>query len=208
MYEYFNKLNQLDNNEAIQELKTYALSHKVPIIQEEGLVFLIQIIRLKEANKVLEIGTAIGYSSIQMARHTNAMIDTIEKDSQMVQEANKNIVSLNLQNRIHVFEADALELDVSKLSGPYDIIFIDGAKAQYEKFFEKYEHLLTPNGIIVSDNLLFHGLVYSNEALSKNLRGLVRKIEHYIEWLHSHPKYQTLFFDIGDGMAVSERKKK
>jgi predicted O-methyltransferase YrrM len=207
MFEYFNKLNRLDNNQMIQELKDYASNNKIPIIQDEGLSFLIQIVRLKQAKRVLEIGTAIGYSAIQMARHSSVLIDTIEKDADLVLKAKTNISSFGLENQIQVFEADALELDESRLYDKYDIIFIDGAKAQYEKFFNKYEHLLALDGVIVSDNLLFHGLVYSNEPMSKNLRGLVKKIEHYINWLHDHPTYQTLFFDIGDGMAVSERKK-
>jgi predicted O-methyltransferase YrrM len=207
MFEHFNKLNQLVNNQMIQEIKEYASVNKIPIIQDEGLTFLIQIIRLKQAKRVLEIGTAIGYSAIQMVRHTNVYIDTIEKDTDMVCKAKANISSFGLHNNIEVFESDALELDLSRLHGTYDLIFIDGAKAQYQKFFEKYEHLLASDGVVVSDNLLFHGLVYSEEPMSKNLKGLVKKIEHYIDWLHNHHTYQTLFFDIGDGMAVTERKK-
>ncbi|HOI47114.1 MAG TPA: O-methyltransferase [Bacilli bacterium] len=208
MFEKINQQGSILLHSDIAKIREYATNHKVPIIQDEGLVFLIQLIKIKKPLRILEIGTAIGYSAIQMTRFSEAMIDTIERNPEMVQLARDNIKTFHYGDRIFVIEADALELDLTKLKSTYDIIFIDAAKAQYQKFFERFSPLLSEDGIIISDNLAFHGFVYDDQIKSKNIRGLVRKIEQYINWLAQHPNFNSLFFDIGDGMAVSERKSK
>ncbi len=208
MFEEINQCSAIFSHSDIAKLKEYAINHNVPIIQDEGLVLLVQLIKTKKPLKILEIGTAIGYSAIQMARFSDAIIDTIERNPEMVQLAKDNIKTFHYQDRIFVIEADALEFDLAGLKSTYDIIFIDAAKAQYQKFFERFSPLLSEDGIIISDNLAFHGFVYDDQIKSKNIRGLVRKIEQYINWLAQHPNFNSLFFDIGDGMAVSERKSK
>ena len=208
MIEYFNKLNKTNSNLELQKIKLEALADKVPIISDEGLAFLLLVARLTKAQRILEIGTAVGYSAINLALISkNVIIDTIERNEAMVDKAQENIKKINLDKQINVIFSDALEYNESSLEANYDLIFIDAAKAQYIKFFEKYEKLLRPNGIIVSDNLLFHNLVTTKEKIeSKNVRNLIAKIKNYNEYLSQHKKYQTVFLNIGGGMAVSAKQ--
>ena len=155
--EYLDNLNKFDFDSLDLELREYAKINNVPIIQDEGLHFLRQMIILKQCKNILEIGTAIGYSSIQMAK-LGANVDTIEINENMYNLAIENIKKANLENKINVFFKDALEIDINDLK-KYDLIFIDAAKAQYINFFNKFKVLLNDNGIIITDNLLFHGLV-------------------------------------------------
>lgn len=210
MQEYFNKFNNnINQTKVIKEMTKYALDNKVPIITKAGIEFILQLIRLTNAKKILEIGTAIAYSSSLMAlENDDIIVDTIERNELMYNEASKNINKLGLNNRVRVIKNDALEVDEKTLSSDYDLIFIDAAKAQYIKFFEKYEKLLKKTGIIISDNLAFHGLsLQSDKIETKNLRALVRKINDYTIWLSKNNKYRTVFYPIGDGMAVSEKVK-
>ncbi len=205
MKNYLASININAHDELNLELKKYALENNVPIIQDEGLAFLRQIIQIKKPLRILEIGSAIGYSAINMAKCSKAFIDTIEINEQMYNKALENIDKANLNDRIKVFHADALEINIEDLSN-YDIIFIDAAKAQYKKFFLKFKELLNNDGIIITDNLLFHGLVLNENIESKNLRRLVEKIKDYNTWLVSQEDFQSTIYDIGDGMALSIKK--
>ena len=118
----------------------------------------------------------------------------------------ENVEKANMQNKINLIFGDALEVEIEE-DKKYDLIFIDAAKSQYIKFFEKYEKHLNPNGIIVSDNLLFHGLIENETAeVGKDLRAMLRKIRRYNDWLKNNDKYDTTFLRIGDGMAISIKK--
>jgi len=205
MNNYFSQLNKESELEMVNEIKREALELNVPIISDEGLQYLMQLVRLTKARKILEIGTAVAYSAINLALiNENIKIDTIERDDQMYHKALENISKVNLQKQINVIYNDALAVELEEI---YDIIFIDAAKAQYKKLFEKYEHNLGISGIIVCDNLLFHGLVTNNDEIkSKNLRSLIRKIDLFNKWLSENQKYRTVFLTVGDGMAVSEKK--
>lgn len=203
--EELSRLNNLTFSSEIAKIKEYALDNNVPIIQDEGLAFLLTIIRLKRPVRILEIGTAIGYSSSMMALNSNAIIDTIERDIKMEEEALKNIKLLNLESKVNLIYKDALEAFDLVSNNKYDLIFIDAAKAQYTKFFNLYKPLLSEDGIIVSDNMLFHG-VKLEEAKSRSLRGLIRKLNDYQAFLLKHEEFDTTIFNIGDGMAVSTKK--
>lgn len=214
MKDYFQSLNASTNNLVIEEMTQYAAINKVPIIKDEGLVYLLQLVRLTKAKRILEIGTAIGYSAIQMALISNdILIDTIERDINSYNIALDNIKKVKLENQIHVILKDGLEVNKQDLMNDndysYDLIFIDAAKAQYRNFFVKFAPFLRKGGIIVCDNLLFHGLVgldeESKENLikTKNLKALVRKIEEFNRWLADNKDYKTDFLEVGDGMAVS-----
>lgn len=202
--EYLDNLNKLDFNSLDLELREYAKLNNVPIIQDEGLHFLRQVIMLKDAKNILEIGTAIGYSAIQMAK-LGAKIDTIEINETMYNLAIENIKKANLSDKINVYLADALEFDIDKLN-KYDVIFIDAAKAQYINFFNKYKVLLKDKGVIVTDNLLFHGLVLEENIESRNLRQLIKKIKNYNTWLLEQTDFDTTIYNIGDGLALSIKK--
>lgn len=191
--------------EIINEIRTYAKEEKVPIMMDDGLKFLIEYISKNKIQSVLEIGTAIGYSSIMMALSNPSLtITTIERDEKRYLEALKNIKKLNLEDRITLIFNDALDVNLSE---KYDLIFIDAAKAQSIKFFEKFEKNLNPSGTIVTDNLKFHGLVdkAEEEIESRNLRALVRKIKEYISFLKGNINYKTDFYELGDGISVSKR---
>lgn len=209
MNNYFLKLNkESDEHNFIIELEQYASDFSVPIVTKEGLELIKLIVKMKKCKNILEIGTAIGYCSINLALiDENIHIDTIEKKENMFMKANENIQKINLQNQIKTFKADALEFDISLLENrKYDLIFIDAAKAQYQRFFEKYSLLLNDNGIVVSDNLLFHGLVEKENIDGKDLRALIRKIKNYNNWLFENEVFDTTFLRIGDGMAISLKK--
>ena len=190
----------------IKEIKEYAINNKVPIMNQEGIDFLTTFIIKHQIKNVLEIGSAIGYSAIMMSLCSpDLKVTTIERDEVRYLEAIKNIKKLKLENRITLIFNDALK---TKIEGKYDLIFIDAAKAQNIKFFELFERNLTDNGFIITDNMYFHGLVHKNEKEIKsgNVRGIVRKIKDYITFLKNNDNYNTIIYDIGDGIAVSEKK--
>lgn len=188
-------------------LKEYAKINHVPIILDEGLNFLINIIKSSNAKNILEVGAAIGYSSINMVKRSNAQVTTIERDDNMYNEAIKNIKLANLEDKIKILHMDALEAFDEVKNEKFDLIFIDAAKAQYQKFFETYEKLLNPNGIIICDNMNFHMLKEKDQTeLSRSVRGLIRKLASFEAWLLSNDNYDTTIYDIGDGLSISIRK--
>ena len=194
------------NNEIIKKMKDYAKVNNVPIITEGGLHYLLKYIKDNKINNILEVGTAIGYSAIMMCGVNDSIkVTTIERDEKRYLEAIKNIKKTNLEDRIHLIYNDALNV---KLDEKYDLIFIDAAKAQNRKFFERFEKNLEDEGTIITDNMNFHGLVDKEVEVikSRNLRQLVRKIKEYRAFLEKNDKYETDFLDIGDGMAVSIKK--
>ena len=195
-----------DNITKIRKMEVYAKENNVPIMLPDGIEFLLKYIKENNIKSILEIGTAIGYSSVRMALISDDIkVTTIERDQIRYQEALKNIKDFSLEEQIKVIYADALDVNLDE---KYDLIFIDAAKSQYIKFFEKFKHNLAETGVIISDNLEFHGLVENkdNLQLSKNLKGLVRKINEYVSFLKDNYEFTTTFYSIGDGIGVSIRK--
>ena len=190
----------------IKEIKEYAIDNKIPIMRQDGIDFLTTFIIKHQVKNVLEIGSAIGYSAIMMSLCSpNLKVTTIERDEERYLEAVKNIKKLKLEDRITLIFNDALK---TRIEGKYDLVFIDAAKAQNIKFFELFERNLTDGGFIITDNMYFHGLVHKNEKeiKSRNVRGIVRKIKDYITFLKNNDNYNTTIYDVGDGIAVSEKK--
>ena len=192
--------------ELILEMEHYASTNNVPIIELDSIKFIMKYIKLNKVKSILEIGTAIGYSAILMANANNfCEITTIEKDEKRYKEAVKNVNKSGLDKRIEIVYNDAMEVNLSGCK--YDLIFIDAAKGQYIKYFEKFSNYLNPGGIIITDNLKFHGLVKNKDLIkSKNVRGIVNKIENYIDYLKNNKEFITKFYDIGDGLSVSFRR--
>lgn len=187
------------------DIENYAKENNIPIMQKDGIEFLTNYIKEHNVKKILEIGCAIGYSAIRMCLvHDDISVVTVERDESRYKEAIKNIKEFNLEKRINVIFDDAFNVD---LSDKFDLIFIDAAKSQYIKFFEKFKNNLLNNGVIVSDNLDFHGLVHKNlnEIESRNVRGIVRKLNNYIEFLNTNKEFKTDFYSIGDGIGISYR---
>ena len=186
----------------LEELEKYALENNVPIMQKDGIDFLTNYIKENNIKSILEIGSAIGYSAIKMALvDSNIKLTTIERDIDRYNIAVKNISDFNLNDQIKIINADALDIE---LTDKYDLIFIDAAKSQYIKFFEKFEKNLKTNGVIVSDNLSYHGLVEDDSKNNnRNTKQLVRKKRKYIDYLKENPNYKTTFYELGDGVAIS-----
>ena len=201
---YLENINQKETNSILVSLRTYAQENKVPIITYEGIRFLNQVIKLRNIETILEIGTAIGYSSINMALHNDVKITSIERSNEMYNIATKNIKESNLEDRITVIHNDALEVDETTL-GTFDLIFIDAAKSQSIKFFNKYKPLLTEKGVIITDNLLFHDLVVA-EIRDRNLRQLVGKIDRFNKFVVEQEDFDTFIYHLGDGMSLSIKK--
>lgn len=189
----------------IQEMEAYAKEHDVPIMEQEGISFLCEFIKTHHIKHILEIGAAIGYSAIRMALMDEEIeIVTIERDEERYIQAVQNIQKQDMAQRITILHEDALQ---AQIDGTYDLIFIDAAKAQYIKFFERYEMLLKPGGYIISDNLKFHGFVDHPENIrSRHLRQMVRKIKSYVTYLEERSDFDTVFLEVGDGIAISQKK--
>ena len=193
-------------NDLINNIKEYAVKNNVPIMTDEGMNFLVDYIKKNNIKKILEVGTAIGYSAIMMCNiDKDITVTTIERDKIRYEEAVKNVDLFNYNNRIDLIFGDALEVEIF---GKYDLIFIDAAKAQNIKFFEKYKVNLEDDGTIITDNMNFHGLTFMEDTskLSRNLKQLVRKLNNYHEFLKNNEEFATEFYDLGDGVAISKRK--
>lgn len=197
----------MDQEYLIRKIEKYADEKGVPIMEKEGIEFLTEFIKLNKVKNILEIGSAIGYSAINMALASeDVTVTTIERDKDRYIEAVKNVKKLELDSRITLILADALDFNTSE---EYDLIFIDAAKSQYIKFFNKFSKNLRQKGFIVTDNINFHGLTNSDKSkMSRNLRQLITKLEKYINFLKTNEEFKTRFFEVGDGVAISRRKKK
>lgn len=186
-------------------IKAYANREAVPIMQDEGCDFICNYIKEHNVKSILEIGTAIGYSSIRFASiEDDIHVTTIELDIDRYLRAVENFNASGFADRITAIHDDALTHEFEQ---KFDLIFIDAAKAQYTKFFEKYKKNLSENGVIISDNLSFHGMV-DDITLTHNYstKKLVRKIQKYVQFLKENQEFETEFFEIGDRIGVSRRK--
>ena len=187
----------------IKEMKEYAEDNNVPIITDEGIDYIRNYIKENNIKRILEVGAAIGYSSILMALTDEEItITTIERDEKRYLEAVKNIKKFHLEERITLLYKDAFDVE---LDAEFDLVFIDAAKAQNTRFFEKFSKNLAKQGTIITDNMNFHGLVEDESKIeSRNLRALIRKVKAYHEFLENNEDYKTTFLNIGDGLAVSK----
>lgn len=189
----------------IKDMEAYALENNVPIMLEDGISFLEKYIKENNVKSILEIGSAIGYSAIRMASISSDIhVVTIERDEVRYKEALSNIAKANMEEQIEIHFMDAFEFNTLE---KFDLIFIDAAKSQYIKFFEKFKDNLNKNGVIISDNLDFHGYTKQETRIeSKNLRQLVRKLNEYIVFLENNDEFSTEFLSLGDGIGISKRK--
>lgn len=188
----------------LDDIKLYAAKNSIPIMRDGGIDFICSYIKEHNIKKILEIGTAIGFSAIEFARvSSDITVTTIELDIDRHIKALQNIHDSGLDGRIKAINADALQLD---LDDTFDMIFIDAAKGQYINFFEKYKANLASDGVFISDNLSFHGMV-EDLTLTHNYSTikLVKKIRKYIEFLTKNTEFSTKFYAFGDGISISKR---
>ena len=189
----------------MKELEEYAKINNIPIMQKDGILYLINYIKENNIKNILEIGSAIGYSSIMMASiNSDIRITTIERDKDRYDLAVSNIKKYNLDKQINIIYGDAVDTDIT---GMYDLIFIDAAKGKNIFFFEKYKNNLVKGGTIITDNLSFHGLVeHSDLVKTKNQRGIVNKIKDFISFLDNNEEFATEYIPVGDKIAISKRR--
>ncbi len=189
----------------IEKIEEYARLNNIPIMQKDAMEFLCNFINNNNINTILEIGSAIGYSSIKMALvNKDIKITTIEKDIDRYNIAINNVELFNLTNQITLLNEDAL---TTNLDDKFDLIFIDASKSHNIDFFNKYKNNLNEKGYIITDNLSFHNLVENPSLIkTKNQRNLVNKIKKYIDFLDKNEEFDTKYIPLGDKISISVRK--
>lgn len=189
----------------MEKLEIYAKENNIPIMQKDGILYLCNYIKENNIKSILEIGSAIGYSSIMMASIDKEIrVTTIEKDIDRYNIAVSNIDEYDLNNQINIIQGDACNID---FTSKFDLIFIDAAKGKNTFFFNKFKDNLNKNGTIITDNLSFHGLVEDSSLIkTKNQRGIVNKIKSYIEFLDNNEEFITIYTPVGDTIAISKRR--
>ena len=189
----------------IEQIKKYALENHIPIIMDDTLFEVNKILDEIKPQKILEIGTAIGYSAIRFSKYLaqGGIIDTIERDEERIQQAIQNIRDLKLEDKINILQGDALEI-LPTLTGPYDVVFIDAAKGKYPIFLQEALRMLKINGIIIADNILYKGYVMSDYNKHKQ-RTAVRGLRQFLKDLEENPNLETKLLEVGDGLVISKK---
>ena len=190
----------------LKQIKKKALEEHIPIIMDDTLLEIEKRMEKEPPKKILEIGTAVGYSAICFSKFLakNGKIDTIERDEERVKEAKQNIKEMNLDDRINIYVGDAVEI-LPNLDDKYDMIFIDAAKGKYPFFLAEALRMLAPNGTIFADNILYKGYVMSDYNKHKQ-RTAVRNLREYIQETTENPLLDTEILEVGDGLAITKLK--
>ncbi len=188
----------------LETIKQKALKEHIPIIMDDTLEVIGNYLTQLRPKRILEIGTAVGYSAICFSSYLSddGIIDTIERDEERIKEAKINIENMNLGNQIHIYEGDAVEI-LPTLNEKYDAVFIDAAKGKYPFFLKEALRMIKPNGIIFADNILYKGYVMSDYNKHKQ-RTAVRNLREYIKEVSENPNLETEILEVGDGLAVSK----
>lgn len=190
----------------LEEMRAYGEANRVPIINAGGLRVLIDAVRAKKPRRVLEIGTAIGYSTLYIAAfaHEAAELVTLELNEERAAEAEGFIARSGFAGRIEIVTGDAGE-NIQKQSGPFDFVFIDAAKGQYPDYFRKVYPLLADDAVVAADNVLFRGYVRGGVPVPRRFRTIVRRLQEYISLVTENGGFRTEIHADGDGLAVSWR---
>ena len=190
----------------LERIKKKALEDNIPIIMDDTLEVMEKYLNEIKPKRILEIGTAVGYSAICFSKFVNedGIIDTIERDEERIKEAKINIKDMNLENVINIYEGDAVEI-LPTLDQKYDVVFIDAAKGKYPFFLKEALRMINKNGIIFADNILYKGYVMSDYNKHKQ-RTAVRNLREYIKEISENPNLETEILEVGDGLAISKVK--
>ena len=186
-----------------------AKKDRVPIIRREMQSFLKVLLQIKKPTKILEVGTAVGFSALLMAKYTpeDTRIVTIEKYEKRIPVAKANFQAAGMDHRITLLEGDALEI-LREMEDSFDFIFMDAAKGQYIHFYPEVMRLLAPEGILVSDNVLQEGdLIESHFAVERRNRTIYKRMREYLYVLKHDERLETSILPVGDGAAVSYKMK-
>lgn len=194
------------NKLELEKIKEKALEEHIPIIMDDTLEVIANILKEVKPQRILEIGTAVGYSAMCFSEYLseNGIIDTIEREKERVQEARENIKNVGVEDKIKIYEGDAVEI-LPTLNEKYDIVFIDAAKGKYPFFLKESIRMIKPNGIIFADNILYKGYVMSDYNKHKQ-RTAVRNLREYIKEVTENPNIETEILEVGDGLAISKIK--
>ena len=194
------------NKDELLKIKEYALERHIPIIMDDTLEVIDKYLTEKRPEKILEIGTAVGYSAMCFSEYLRdgGKIDTIERDEERIQEAKENFKKVGVEDKIHLYEGDALEI-LPTLNEKYDMVFIDAAKGKYPFFLKESLRMINDNGIIFADNILYKGYVMSDYNKHKQ-RTAVRNLREYIKEVTENPDIETEILEVGDGLAISKVK--
>lgn len=196
-----------DSKGNLKVLEDFAKENAVPIVQKEAGKFLEFMVSMKKPMRILELGTAIGYSATLMyeAAGTKPYITTIERDENMIKYAKENIEKLGLQDNIIIKQGDCLEI-LASLEEPYDLIFMDAGKGHYNHFLPHCLRLLKKDGIIIADNVLFRGMVASEDLVKRRKITIVKRMKTYLDLVSSDEDLITSVIPMGDGIAVTKRR--
>lgn len=200
---------RVEKDPLVLEMEQYAAEYHVPIMESDAIEAFLGLLTIQRPTAILEIGSAIGYSAIRMAnRLPEASVVTIERDPERFEKAVQFITAAECGARIRIVEADALTEEADTvLDKKYNALFIDAAKGQYRRFFDKYSPAVESEGVIYCDNMFMHGMVLQEEAdVPKRKRTMVRKLKEFTSWLLAHPGYDTTLLPIGDGLLIAVKK--
>ena len=194
------------NKEELMKIKEKAICEHIPIIMDDTLEVIDKILKELKPKKILEIGTAVGYSAMCFSEYLaeGGKIDTIERDEERVKEAKENIVKVGVEEKINILEGDAVEI-LPTLDTKYDMVFIDAAKGKYPFFLKQALRMLNNKGIILADNILYKGYVMSDYNKHKQ-RTAVRNLREYIHDVTENPNLETQILEVGDGLAITKLK--
>lgn len=196
------KMNEFELN----KIKEKALENHIPIIMDDTLEVIAKVLAEKKPKRILEIGTAVGYSAMCFSKYLaeDGLIDTIERDEERIEEAKQNFKKVEVENKINLYEGDAVEI-LPTLNEKYDVVFIDAAKGKYPFFLKEALRMLNEDGIIFADNILYKGYVMSDYNKHKQ-RTAVRNLREYIKETTENPNLETEILEVGDGLAISKMK--
>lgn len=191
----------------LDEMRLFARESWIPIILDDSLAYIEKVLSDKNIGNILEIGTAIGYSSICFSKFLNkeGKIDTIEIDKQRIMLAKANIDMYKLNDKINIIEGDAIKA-LPKLNEKYDFIFIDGPKSHYIEYLPICLELLSEDGIIIADNVNYKGMVKGEKKVKHKQRTAVNKLREFIDEVKNNPKLNSDLVDVGDGILIITKK--
>ena len=190
----------------LEKIKVKALENHIPIIMDDTLEVVGDLLSKIKPKFILEIGTAVGYSAMCFSEYISedGYIDTIEREHERVEEAKKNVELVGVADKINIIEGDAVEI-LPTINKKYDVVFIDAAKGKYPIFLKEALRLINKNGYIIADNVLYKGYVMSDYNKHKQ-RTAVRNLREYIKEVSENPNLETEILEIGDGLAISRIK--